>query len=62
MELTESFFVFFVSSIIALLGVSLRTIYKSKCVRFSCCGITVERDTQAEEQVDLRRPEEEAKN
>jgi hypothetical protein len=26
----------------------LRYIFKSKCRRFSCCGITVERDVDAE--------------
>lgn len=52
--LSEAFYVFLVSSVIACLGVSIRAIYKSKCVRFSFCGLTVERDIQAEEELDLR--------
>jgi hypothetical protein len=52
MELTEAFYVFFVSSILACLGLGMRTLYKSKCVRFSCCGIMVERDVVGEERID----------
>lgn len=52
MELTESFYVFFVSSILACLGLGMRTLYKSKCIKFSCCGLMVERDVAVEEQFD----------
>jgi len=52
MELTESFYVFFVSSILAFLGLGMRTLYKSKCIKFSCCGLMVERDVAGEEQID----------
>ena len=52
--LSEAFYVFLVSSVIACLGVSIRAIYKSKCVRFSFCGINVERDIRAEEELDFR--------
>ena len=54
-DLSEAFFVFLVSSIIACLGVSIRAIYKSKCIRFSACGINVERNIQAEEELDLKK-------
>ena len=52
MELTESFYVFFVSSVLAFLGLGMRTLYKSKCIKFSCCGLMVERDVEGEEHID----------
>jgi len=52
MELTESFYVFFVSSIIACGLGALRMIYKSKCKNFSCCGLKIERDVEGEERLD----------
>ena len=56
MELTESFYVFFVSSILACLGMGMRTLYKSKCIKFSCCGLMVERHVEGDEQLDNVRP------
>jgi len=53
MELTEAFYVFFVSSIVTCGLAGLRMVYKSKCRRCGFCGITVERDVEGEERVDI---------
>jgi len=46
------FFSFLITSVIGcILGLS-RVIYKSKCHKCSCCGITIERDVELEEKVD----------
>lgn len=53
MELTESFWQFFVIAVIGLLGAVLRAIYTSKCTRFYCCGMQIERNIEAEVQEDM---------
>lgn len=50
--LSEVFWSFFLTSTIGCIMGILRMIYKSKCKRCSWCGITIERDTDAEEKID----------
>jgi len=52
MMLSEIFFTFLVTSVIACFLGTARMLYKSKCRTIECCGIKVERDTDAEEKVD----------
>ena len=50
--LSEIFFTFLVTSIIACFLGTARMLYKSKCRSVECCGFKIERDTGAEEKVD----------
>jgi len=47
-EFNATFFLAVGSITSASFAVLLRYIFKSKCRRFSCCGLTVERDVDAE--------------
>lgn len=47
-EYNATFFLAVGSITSASFAVLLRYIFKSKCRRFSCCGLTVERDVEAE--------------
>jgi hypothetical protein len=47
-EYNATFFLAVGSITSASFAVLLRYIFKSKCRRFSCCGLTVERDVDAE--------------
>ncbi len=49
---TEVFWSFFITSIIGCSLAVVRTMYKSKCKRFSCCGLLVERNVEAELELD----------
>lgn len=37
----------------AIIGLCLKSIYKSKCSEFNCCGITIKRDVQVELREDI---------
>lgn len=50
--LSEVFWSFFLTSTIGCLMGIMRMIYKSKCKRCSLCGVTVERDIEAEQEID----------
>jgi hypothetical protein len=50
--LTETFWLAFITAIISCFLTIVRTIYKSKCKRCSLCGLTVERDIEAEIEID----------
>ena len=50
--LSEVFWSFFLTSTIGCIMGILRMIYKSKCKRCSVCGITIERDIDAEIGID----------
>lgn len=45
---SEVFLTLIATSVVGLIGVSLRICYKSKCNEVSCCCIKIKRDTQAE--------------
>ena len=47
-EYNATFFLAVGSITSASFAVLLRYIFKSKCRRFSCCGLTIERDVEAE--------------
>jgi len=50
--LSEVFWSFFLTSIIGCIIGVVRMLYKSKCKTCSCCGIKIERDTNAEIEID----------
>jgi len=52
MEMSEVFWSFLVTSVIACGLGTLRMAYKSKCKKFTFCGLVVERDTDGEEVLD----------
>lgn len=54
--LSEIFFTFLVTSIIACFLGTTRMLYKSKCIKVKCCGFEMIRDTEAEEQIDEINP------
>jgi len=47
-ELTETFWVAFVGTIIGFLGLSLKMCLKSKCDSIEFCGLKIHRNVQAE--------------
>ena len=51
--LTETFWMAFTTSVIGCIMGILRMIYKSKCKKCSICGFVIERDIDAEEQIDM---------
>jgi hypothetical protein len=51
-DLTETFWLAFITSMIGCIMGILRMIYKSKCKTCSVCGIKVERDVEGEERID----------
>jgi hypothetical protein len=52
MALSEIFLTMLVTSTFAFLGAGLAVCYKSKCKRIACCGMVIDRDIEAEEQLD----------
>jgi hypothetical protein len=54
--LSEVFWTFVVSSVAGCMLATLRMAYKSKCKKFSFCGLAIERDTDEETQIDLAPP------
>ena len=52
-ELTEVFYIFFVSSVLAFFGVVTRYCYKTKCKKIECCGIHIIRDVEEERDDEL---------
>jgi len=50
--LSEVFFSFFVTTVVACLLSLSRMAYRSKCKRCTLCGISVERDVELEEKID----------
>lgn len=53
---SEVFWTFVVSSVAGCMLATLRMAYKSKCKKFSFCGLAIERDTEEETQIDLAPP------
>lgn len=50
--LSEIFFSFLITSIIACLLTITRQIYKSKCEDVRCCGLVIKRNVMLEEKID----------
>jgi hypothetical protein len=63
---TEVFFTFLITSIIGLIMVIARMLYKSKCRQLSCCGFHIDRDVEGKERLDemvvMRRRSDEEKS
>ena len=51
-EKSQGFYLTVISIATAFLLALSRQMYKSKCSRIECCGIVIERDTQAEQDID----------
>ena len=56
-ESSQVFYLTIISMGIAFFLALGRQIYKSKCSRIECCGIVIERDTQAELEFDESHPQ-----
>jgi len=50
--LSEIFYTFFITSVIACILTLSRQIYKSKCEDIECCGLTIKRNVVLEEKID----------
>lgn len=55
--LSETFYVFVVASVSALLGIILKVCYDSKCTEIDCLCIKIKRDTAGEISEDLYKIE-----
>lgn len=53
MDLSESFWLAFVGSGFAIIGLLVRYSYKSKCKNIKCCCLSFERDIEEEVREDL---------
>ena len=51
-ESSQVFYLTIISMGIAFLLALSRQMYKSKCSRIECCGMVIERDTHAEQEID----------
>ena len=56
-DLSETFYIFLVTSIIGLIVGITHTMYKSKCRKVACCGLSIDRDTEDEMKLDILRPQ-----
>ena len=54
MELSEIYWIFFTSSVLAFCGVIVRYCYKTRCSYIECCGLQITRDIRAEEKDEER--------
>lgn len=50
--LSEIFYTFFITSVIACVLTLSRQIYKSKCEDIECCGLVIKRNVVLEEKLD----------
>ncbi len=57
MELSESFYIFLTTTTAGLFLAFIKLIYDSKCKNIKLCGIEIERDTQAEANIEHDRME-----
>jgi hypothetical protein len=63
--LSEIFFSFLITSIIACVLTITRQIYKSKCENIECCGLMIKRNVILEEkldEIDINRKESKENN
>jgi hypothetical protein len=51
-NLTETFWLAFITAMISCFLTIVRTIYKSKCKSCSFCGLKIERDVELETEID----------
>jgi hypothetical protein len=53
----SAFFITITTIIFGVVSLSIRSCLRSKCKKLDCCGILIERDTEAEEHIDERAME-----
>ena len=56
-SLSESFYIFVVTSTVGVFLAFIKLIYDSKCKKINLCGIQIERDTEAESRIEHDRLE-----
>ncbi len=56
-SLSESFYIFVVTSTAGIFLACLKLIYDSKCKKINLCGVQIERDTEAESRIEHDRLE-----
>lgn len=57
MELSESFYIFLTTTTAGIFLAFVKLIYDSKCKNIKFCGVQIERDTQAERDIEHDRME-----
>ena len=56
-SLSESFYIFVVTSSVGVFLAFIKLIYDSKCKKIRLCGVEIERDTEAESRIEHDRLE-----
>jgi hypothetical protein len=56
-SLSESFYIFLVTSSVGVFLAFIKLVYDSKCKKIKLCGVEIERDTQAEANIEHDRLE-----
>ena len=56
-SLSESFYIFVVTSTVGVFLAFIKLIYDSKCKKIRLCGVEIERDTEAESRIEHDRLE-----
>lgn len=57
MNLSESFYIFLVTTVAGILLALLKLVYDSKCKNIKLCGLQIERDINAEREIEHERIE-----
>ncbi len=57
MELSESFYIFLVTTTAGIFLAMIKLVYDSKCKNIKLCGLQIERDIQAERDIENHRIE-----
>ena len=52
-DLNSVFWLSIAGILSAMLSICLKSLYKSKCSEFSCCGVTIKRDIASEVKEDI---------
>ena len=54
-EFNSTFFITITTIVFGVVSLSIRTCLRSKCKQLNCCGLNIERDTEAEEHIEERQ-------
>jgi hypothetical protein len=57
MELSESFYIFLTTTTAGIFLAFIKLVYDSKCKNIKLCGLEIDRDTQAERDIEHDRME-----
>lgn len=57
MELSESFYIFLTTTTAGIFLAVLKLVYDSKCKNIKFCGVNIERDIEAEREIEANRIE-----